>query len=318
MIAYLAGPMTGYPQFNFPAFELAAQRLRESGTEVISPAELDDERTRHAAANSPDGDLAAFELVTDEAWGTLIGRDVALVADKVDAVVVLPGWEESRGAKIEVFTAMMCGKAVYAYGRWDEDWEGTRGKYRPQIDTGFDEDYMLDEHEIRAHLGMPADRGAVKAAPVARAEDVMLHGQYISFDDDPDIDADGMPFNQNTGEVRITSATGGQKGQKPERMDLIPPEFVEELARVYGGGAEKYDDWNWLKGYDWSLSYGALMRHLYRWLAGEDIDPESGRHHLAHVAWHCATLFTFQQHHLGTDTRVGDVIQQAKDRQANQ
>lgn len=107
------------------------------------------------------------------------------------------------------------------------------------------------------------------------------------------------------GEVRITDPnTGGQKGQKPERFDLLPFDALEEIARVYGIGAAKYSDDNWLKGYRWRLSLGALLRHVARWSLGEDRDRETGCHHLAHAAWHCLALITFQARALGTDDRA--------------
>jgi hypothetical protein len=107
-----------------------------------------------------------------------------------------------------------------------------------------------------------------------------------------------------TNEVRIVDPkTGGEKGQKSERYDLLPFDALDELARVYGEGAKKYDDDNWLKGYAWRLSYGALLRHVSRSLQGEDVDPETGCSHLAHAAWHCLTLLTFKKRGLGTDDR---------------
>ena len=105
-------------------------------------------------------------------------------------------------------------------------------------------------------------------------------------------------------EVRITDPdTGAQKGQKLERFDLIPFDALEELARVYGVGAKKYDDDNWIGGYRWRLSLGALLRHVSRFMLGEDRDPETGCHHLAHAAWHCLTVMTFAMRKLGTDDR---------------
>ena len=105
-------------------------------------------------------------------------------------------------------------------------------------------------------------------------------------------------------EQRITDpATGAQKGQKIERFDLIPFDALEEVARVYGVGARKYSDDNWLGGYRWRLSLGALMRHVARFMVGEDLDPETGCHHLAHAAWHCLTIMTFHMRGLGTDDR---------------
>jgi hypothetical protein len=95
------------------------------------------------------------------------------------------------------------------------------------------------------------------------------------------------------GEVRITSDTGGQKGQKLARFDLIDSRFLWELAEVCGKGAAKYDDENWRRGYDWKLSYGALQRHLHQFLTGEACDAELGTHHLANVAWHAMVLYVF-------------------------
>jgi hypothetical protein len=77
-----------------------------------------------------------------------------------------------------------------------------------------------------------------------------------------------------------------------------------ELARIYGFGEQKYDRYNYLKGYDWSLSVDALLRHLYAFLAGEDRDPESGLLHTAHVAWHGMTLTSFILRDVGTDDRA--------------
>ena len=64
-------------------------------------------------------------------------------------------------------------------------------------------------------------------------------------------------------EVRVTDPnTGGQKGTKPERMDLLPWDTLKEVSKHYAKGAEKYDDRNWERGYDYHLSFAALLRHL--------------------------------------------------------
>lgn len=103
-------------------------------------------------------------------------------------------------------------------------------------------------------------------------------------------------------EIRVVDpTTGGEKGQKLERYDLIPVEFERALATHYGLGARKYAERNWERGYKWSLSVGALRRHLAAWLDGEDDDPETGSNHLIAVAWHAVALFIFQLRRLGTD-----------------
>jgi hypothetical protein len=97
--------------------------------------------------------------------------------------------------------------------------------------------------------------------------------------------------------------TGGMKGKKLAELGAIDPASLMELAKVAGYGTNKYDRLNYLKGYNWSLSYDAMQRHLLTFWDGESIDPESGLHHLAHAAWHCLTLMSFDDRDLGTDDR---------------
>lgn len=105
-------------------------------------------------------------------------------------------------------------------------------------------------------------------------------------------------------EQRTTSKTGGMKGVKPEQYDDIPAHAEAALARVYGFGASKYERGNYRRGYEWSKSYSAMRRHLRAFWGGEDLDPESGEPHLAHVAWHCFTLMEFMQNQRDFDDRL--------------
>lgn len=103
-VFYLAGPMSGIPQFNFPAFELAATKLRElSGVKVINPVELDDEETRATCLASEDGNP------DDMSWGDCLGRDVRVLANECDAIMFLPGWEHSKGACLEACVGLLLG-----------------------------------------------------------------------------------------------------------------------------------------------------------------------------------------------------------------
>ena len=105
-------------------------------------------------------------------------------------------------------------------------------------------------------------------------------------------------------ETRYTDpTTGGQKGQKIAQLGALEPKALMEVAKVAGFGATKYDRYNFLKGYPWSLSYDAMQRHLHAFWAGEDQDPESGLYHLAHAGWHCLALLAFKLRGLGTDDR---------------
>ncbi len=114
-------------------------------------------------------------------------------------------------------------------------------------------------------------------------------------------------------EVRTTSATGGEKGVKPERYDLIPKLPLDVVARIMGYGAEKYADHNYRKGYEWSKSYAALMRHLTAFWDGEDLDPESGLPHLGHAMFHCMALLIFAEEHPEYDDRYATTTGETDD-----
>lgn len=107
-------------------------------------------------------------------------------------------------------------------------------------------------------------------------------------------------------EVRVTNEkTGGQKGAKPERGTLLPLDvLLRDVAPHYAAGAAKYAPDNWRRGYDWSLSADALMRHFVAfWHEGEDMDPELGTPHMAAIAFHALTLLYFMREHPGLDDR---------------
>ena len=92
-------------------------------------------------------------------------------------------------------------------------------------------------------------------------------------------------------ETKETSTTGGQKGSKLPGYSLIDASFLNELACHAQLGAEKYSRNNWRKGYEFSLSFDALNRHLWEWWNGEYFDDEMGTDHLAAVAFHAMVLY---------------------------
>lgn len=106
------------------------------------------------------------------------------------------------------------------------------------------------------------------------------------------------------GEVRIVNnTTGGEKGRKPQRFELLPPSGIMLTAEVFGRGAEKYEDRNWERGVDWSLMFGAMMRHMWAWWGGETCDPETGLNHLGHAAFHVLGLIQLSETHPELDDR---------------
>lgn len=110
-----------------------------------------------------------------------------------------------------------------------------------------------------------------------------------------------VPIASSSEQTVVDPLTGGAKGQKLQRFSLIPRDFLWGLAEHYGKGAAKYGDYNWTKGYKWSLSVDALERHLSQWLGGEDDDPETGSSHLFAVCFHIIALWWWHKRGLGTD-----------------
>ena len=80
---YVAGPMTGIVDHNFPAFLAVTSTLRDMGYRVVSPAELDE-----------GGSLT-------EPWDYYLRRDLKELAN-CQTIAVLPGWQEPRGAALHV------------------------------------------------------------------------------------------------------------------------------------------------------------------------------------------------------------------------
>jgi hypothetical protein len=111
---YIAGPMTGKPQFNFPAFEAAARDLRYRGCDVVSPHELDEPEVKAEALASGDGKLHDGKIA-GRTWADILSKDVKVVADLCGGVVVLPDWDTSKGATLEVFVAITCGHKLFKY-----------------------------------------------------------------------------------------------------------------------------------------------------------------------------------------------------------
>ena len=88
MKVYLSGKMRGLPEFNYPMFNLYAAKLRLQGYTVTSPAELDN--------------------AEDLKWVDCMKRDIRLLLD-LDAIAMIPGWENSLGGKLELLISFFMG-----------------------------------------------------------------------------------------------------------------------------------------------------------------------------------------------------------------
>lgn len=92
---YLAGPMTGLPDLNFPAFHAEAARLRQLGYEVVNPAEL-----------NPDH---------GKSWEDCMRVDIPALLT-FGTIALLPGWVDSRGASLEAYIAEKLGMGFMPSG----------------------------------------------------------------------------------------------------------------------------------------------------------------------------------------------------------
>lgn len=109
-------------------------------------------------------------------------------------------------------------------------------------------------------------------------------------------------WNIQFGNRQISEPALGLRYDKGKnRLDLIPPEWIWELGKVLTAGANKYADRNWELGMRWSKVVGPIWRHLIRFLCGEQLDKETGCHHLAHVAWNALALLSYDLRSIGED-----------------
>jgi len=112
---------------------------------------------------------------------------------------------------------------------------------------------------------------------------------------------DGKPFSRPQVQQKSEGALRFDAG-KP-RFELMPPDALEEVAKVYEFGAKKYGENNWLKGMSWLRVVGSMLRHTYAWLAGEEHDVESKLHPMAHVVFGALTIIAYSKRKLGEDNR---------------
>ena len=207
---YIAGPMQGKPLYNFPLFDAAAKHFADSGYDVVNPAELD----RQAGFDPAKGDV-----VTPEFLEQARKRDLEALLT-CDRIAMLPGWENSKGARAEHAVALWAGLSVY---QWPED-------------------------AARKIIGLEN-----KTSPAPNPADPK-----------------------------------GAAGAKKCPLWLIPTHPMEEVAWVHKLGADKYGPFNWRENKVCASTYiSAIMRHLNQWRDGKDLDPESNRSHLAHIATSC-------------------------------
>lgn len=100
---YVAGPMSGLPEFNYPAFHAAEDALRGAGYRVLSPAITIDPPAPEDA----------------RPWDWYMRRALRSLT-YADGIALLPGWQDSRGAALEVHVGTALGMRLWAVVKWLE------------------------------------------------------------------------------------------------------------------------------------------------------------------------------------------------------
>lgn len=101
---YVSGPMTGYTNFNYEAFDYACQVLRTQGRAVISPHEI-----KHDDGGIPGA----------APWDSYLRNDLMALINGCTGIVLIQGWPESRGARLELEIALGLGLEVAFLDGWN-------------------------------------------------------------------------------------------------------------------------------------------------------------------------------------------------------
>jgi len=100
MKVYLSGPMTGIKNYNKEAFANAEVQWRENGHDVFNPYDMSIVHPHFT-------------------YQQYMGIDLKMLCD-CDAIALLPGWNTSKGCRIEVYTAIKLGLRIYDATSLDE------------------------------------------------------------------------------------------------------------------------------------------------------------------------------------------------------
>jgi hypothetical protein len=318
---YCAGPMSCYADYNFPAFFAASEFLEQQGYTSINPAQLDID------AGYP---LERLKLLTPEEFQEFLKgamkRDLEAI-QSCDALVLLPGWESSKGARAERAVAEWAGLRVGYL--WSERGDGFRltwgddtpnPEWEPQSDPDgwiphtpgdpmpCDGDALVDYRMRVKQADFPSSAryidwgicdGISAAEIIAWRPHQSQPKQPYSSDERAEWDVDAQHTNSEYTDAPYDAIDikfhpndpKGAAGAKKVPMWLLPPYALQQTAWVHKLGASKYQPYNWRDTGVCATTYiSAIMRHLDAWRDGEDIDPESGVTHLAHIAASCNIL----------------------------
>jgi hypothetical protein len=93
-------------------------------------------------------------------------------------------------------------------------------------------------------------------------------------------------------EVNISSTGSKRINKGKPEMSQLDPRFLMDLADLITKSAAKYGKFNYALGQEYHTPYDSLMRHAHKFWQGEDLDDESGLHHVLHMAANCMILYS--------------------------
>lgn len=114
MIVYISGPIAGKPNGNRDAFQKAADLVRLAGHDPMNPQDLDhshplQEECSGDAVPRLRGERPERREGVEHRYGCYMRADLLALIQKADAILTLHDWQFSRGAKVEVAVADICG-----------------------------------------------------------------------------------------------------------------------------------------------------------------------------------------------------------------
>lgn len=251
MKVYLAGPMSGRKEFNYPAFHNVARDLRAHGYVVENPAEN--------------------EAPPCGSWGGYL-RIALRQMLSCDGIVLLPGWSFSRGACLERSVGESVGIPSWTLAEFLETSKTVPPWERPQI--------LLDAEPAESDPGqMPAPTPAPDIPAF-----LLKDGPHPLAGDPIEMQTFGPLHSAEPAPTPATKPTNPKDaiGIRKAPMSCVPCGVLAEIGVGMLEGASKYGRHNYRAvGVRASVYYDATMRHLMSWWEGEDIDPDSGMSHIA-------------------------------------
>ena len=234
---YISGPMTGYENYNYDAFNRVETALTANGHGVINPAKMDAEQG-----------IEGLE------YHDLLRRDMKAIVDDATAVALLPNWQNSRGATKEAFFAQQIGLPIYEFISGDEaanspdstHWSVTKKTPIPfsgRVNGKIPESVGKDYDEVM-------DGGFYILRPVEsitvpyEAQEIVLGARRYAY---------GHPLENFQRIADLWTATLGHKlvdGQKIDVRDVAMAMIQVKIAREYN--SPKRDNMVDVNGYGYA------------------------------------------------------------------